>query len=207
MLLLGSTSSLAPLAPLDPHHDVSLSHAGNSTAAAREPLEGARAAADRYAALAGLDGNVCSSTNAEQGSGIAGGVTTAGGGAPGSGVGPPGHPPALFGGDRYAALAALDTVFSPSAPATSVYDTISTSQGSMYGSGTGVTSSQAQQGLPNMGQSFGPTPTNPFVAAPPAAATNPFQSNGRAAAVAAAGTDPCGEHTRVCLGSDNYLEK
>ncbi|KAG7265969.1 hypothetical protein CRUP_022674 [Coryphaenoides rupestris] len=31
-----------------------------------------------------------------------------------------------------------------------------------------------------------PPPTNPFVAAPPAAATNPFQSNGRAAAVAAA---------------------
>jgi len=64
------------------------------------------------------------------GSGIAGGVTTTGGGgAPGAGAGPPGQPPVLIGGDRYAALAALDTVFSSSAPATSVYDTISTSQG------------------------------------------------------------------------------
>lgn len=35
----------------------------------------------------------------------------------------------LAGGDRYAALAELDTVFSSSAPATSVYNTTSTSQG------------------------------------------------------------------------------
>ncbi|KAK0150603.1 Arf-GAP domain and FG repeat-containing protein 1 [Merluccius polli] len=158
---------------------------GNTAASAREPLESASAAADRYAAFADLDSNLCSSTNTEQGSGIAGGVTTAGG-APGAGAGPPGQPPMLMGGDRYAALAELDTVFSSSAPATSVYNTTSTSQGGMYGSGTGVSSTQAQQGLPNMGQGFGPTPTNPFVAAPPAAATNPFQSNGRAAAVAAA---------------------
>lgn len=33
------------------------------------------------------------------------------------------------GGDRYAALAELDTVFSSSAPATSVYNTTSTSKG------------------------------------------------------------------------------
>ncbi|CAL8351485.1 unnamed protein product [Lota lota] len=158
---------------------------GHSTTSAREPLEGSSAPADRYAALAHLDSNLCSSTNTEQGSGIAGGVSTAGG-APGAGAGPPGQPPVLMGGDRYAALAALDTVFSPSAPATSVYNTTSTSQGGMYGSGTAVSSTQAQQGLPNIGQGFGPTPTNPFVAAPPAAATNPFQSNGRAAAVAAA---------------------
>ena len=32
------------------------------------------------------------------------------------------------GGDRYAALAELDTVFGPSVPATSVYNTTSTSQ-------------------------------------------------------------------------------
>ncbi|XP_059931306.1 arf-GAP domain and FG repeat-containing protein 1a isoform X6 [Gadus macrocephalus] len=121
-------------------------------------------------------------------SGIAGGVSNAapGGGAPGAGAGPPGQAPVLMGGDRYAALAALDTVFSPPAPATSVYNPTSTSQGGMYGSGTAVSSTQAQQGLPNMGQGFGPTQTNPFAAAPPAAATNPFQSNGRAAAVAAA---------------------
>ncbi|XP_030236501.1 arf-GAP domain and FG repeat-containing protein 1a isoform X7 [Gadus morhua] len=126
--------------------------------------------------------------NSHPRSGIAGGVSNAapGGGAPGAGAGPPGQAPALMGGDRYAALAALDTVFSPPAPATSVYNPTSTSQGGMYGSGTAVSSTQAQQGLPNMGQGFGPTPTNPFAAAPPAAATNPFQSNGRAAAVAAA---------------------
>uniref|UniRef100_A0A8C4Z7V5 ArfGAP with FG repeats 1 n=1 Tax=Gadus morhua TaxID=8049 RepID=A0A8C4Z7V5_GADMO len=161
---------------------------GHSAASAREPLEGSSAPADRYAALAHLDSDLCSSTDTEQGSGIAGGVSNAapGGGAPGAGAGPPGQAPALMGGDRYAALAALDTVFSPPAPATSVYNPTSTSQGGMYGSGTAVSSTQAQQGLPNMGQGFGPTPTNPFAAAPPAAATNPFQSNGRAAAVAAA---------------------
>ncbi|XP_056466687.1 arf-GAP domain and FG repeat-containing protein 1a isoform X8 [Gadus chalcogrammus] len=128
------------------------------------------------------------SSSQSMGSGIAGGVSNAapGGGAPGAGAGPPGQAPVLMGGDRYAALAALDTVFSPPAPATSVYNPTSTSQGGMYGSGTAVSSTQAQQGLPNMGQGFGPTPTNPFAAAPPAAATNPFQSNGRAAAVAAA---------------------
>ncbi|XP_056466681.1 arf-GAP domain and FG repeat-containing protein 1a isoform X2 [Gadus chalcogrammus] len=162
---------------------------GHSAASAREPLEGSSAPADRYAALAHLDSDLCSSTDTEQGSGIAGGVSNAapGGGAPGAGAGPPGQAPVLMGGDRYAALAALDTVFSPPAPATSVYNPTSTSQGGMYGSGTAVSSTQAQQGLPNMGQGFGPTPTNPFAAAPPAAATNPFQSNGRAAAVAAAG--------------------
>ncbi|XP_056466682.1 arf-GAP domain and FG repeat-containing protein 1a isoform X3 [Gadus chalcogrammus] len=161
---------------------------GHSAASAREPLEGSSAPADRYAALAHLDSDLCSSTDTEQGSGIAGGVSNAapGGGAPGAGAGPPGQAPVLMGGDRYAALAALDTVFSPPAPATSVYNPTSTSQGGMYGSGTAVSSTQAQQGLPNMGQGFGPTPTNPFAAAPPAAATNPFQSNGRAAAVAAA---------------------
>ncbi|XP_059931305.1 arf-GAP domain and FG repeat-containing protein 1a isoform X5 [Gadus macrocephalus] len=161
---------------------------GHSAASAREPLEGSSAPADRYAALAHLDSDLCSSTDTEQGSGIAGGVSNAapGGGAPGAGAGPPGQAPVLMGGDRYAALAALDTVFSPPAPATSVYNPTSTSQGGMYGSGTAVSSTQAQQGLPNMGQGFGPTQTNPFAAAPPAAATNPFQSNGRAAAVAAA---------------------
>ncbi|KAJ3591092.1 hypothetical protein NHX12_009039 [Muraenolepis orangiensis] len=119
-------------------------------------------------------------------SGIAGGVTTVGGGASGPGPAPPGQPPVLMGGDRYAALAELDTVFGSPAPSAGVYNPASASQGAVYGSGTGVSSTQAQQGHPNMGQGFGPTPTNPFVAAPPAAATNPFQSNGRAAAVAAA---------------------
>ncbi|XP_068172760.1 arf-GAP domain and FG repeat-containing protein 1a isoform X6 [Antennarius striatus] len=94
------------------------------------------------------------------------------------------------GGDRYAALAELDTVFSSSAPATSVYNTTSTSQGRMFGTETGVSTAQAQHALPCMPQGFGAAQsTNPFVApgvAPPAAPpTNPFQSNGRAANMAA----------------------
>ncbi|XP_036973623.1 arf-GAP domain and FG repeat-containing protein 1a isoform X7 [Acanthopagrus latus] len=96
---------------------------------------------------------------------------------------------ALAGGDRYAALAELDTVFSSSSPATSVYNTTSTSQGGMFGPETGVSTAQAQQALPGMAQGFGAQSTNPFVAAgvaPAAAPTNPFQSNGRAANMAAA---------------------
>ncbi|XP_030251642.1 arf-GAP domain and FG repeat-containing protein 1a isoform X6 [Sparus aurata] len=95
----------------------------------------------------------------------------------------------LAGGDRYAALAELDTVFSSSSPATSVYNTTSTSQGGMFGPETGVSTAQAQQALPGMAQGFGAQSTNPFVAAgvaPAAAPTNPFQSNGRAANMAAA---------------------
>uniref|UniRef100_UPI003AAE812B arf-GAP domain and FG repeat-containing protein 1a isoform X2 n=1 Tax=Centroberyx gerrardi TaxID=166262 RepID=UPI003AAE812B len=123
------------------------------------------------------------------GGGIPGGVSAA---AASTGVGglPQSQPAALAGGDRYAALAELDNVFSPSAPSTSVYNTTSTSQGGMFGSGTGVSTVQAQQALPSMPQGFAAPSTNPFVAAgvaPAAAPTNPFQSNGRAAAVAAAG--------------------
>ncbi|XP_039646466.1 arf-GAP domain and FG repeat-containing protein 1a isoform X5 [Perca fluviatilis] len=90
------------------------------------------------------------------------------------------------GGDRYAALAELDTVFGPSVPATSVYNTTSTSQSGMFGPETGVSTSQAQQALPGMAQSFGAQSTNPFVAAPAAVPTNPFQSNGRTANMATA---------------------
>ncbi|XP_035479015.1 arf-GAP domain and FG repeat-containing protein 1a isoform X12 [Scophthalmus maximus] len=109
--------------------------------------------------------------------------------AAGAGGLPQKQPAVPTGGDRYAALAALDTVFSSSAPATSVYNTTSTSQGGMFGSETGVSTAQAQQALPGMAQGFGAQSTNPFVAAgvaPAAAPTNPFQSNGRAANVAAA---------------------
>uniref|UniRef100_A0A674AHB0 ArfGAP with FG repeats 1a n=1 Tax=Salmo trutta TaxID=8032 RepID=A0A674AHB0_SALTR len=94
--------------------------------------------------------------------------------------------------DRYAALAELDTVFGSSAPSTSVYNTVSTSQGGMFGPVTGVSSAQAQQCMSSMPQGFGGLSTNPFAAAavaPATATTNPFQSNGRAAAVAAAGGD------------------
>uniref|UniRef100_A0A4W5JVS1 ArfGAP with FG repeats 1a n=1 Tax=Hucho hucho TaxID=62062 RepID=A0A4W5JVS1_9TELE len=93
--------------------------------------------------------------------------------------------------DRYAALAELDNVFGSTAPTTSVYNTISTSQGGMFGPVTGVSSAQAQQCMSSMPQGFGGPPTNPFAAAavaPAIATTNPFQSNGRAAAMAAAAT-------------------
>ncbi|KAM4565736.1 arf-GAP domain and FG repeat-containing protein 1a isoform 11-T11 [Odontesthes bonariensis] len=93
-------------------------------------------------------------------------------------------------GDRYAALAELDTVFSPPAPATSVYNTTSTSQRSVFGPETVVSTAQAQQPISSMAQGFGAAQsTNPFVAAgvaPAGAPTNPFQCNGRAASVAAA---------------------
>lgn len=126
------------------------------------------------------------------GAGIPGASTAATGGVSGL---PQKQPAVLTGGDRYAALAELDTVFSSSAPATSVYNTTSTSQGAMFGSETGVSAAQAQQAMPGMAQGFGAQSTNPFVAAgvaPAAAAagggapTNPFQCNGRAASVAAA---------------------
>lgn len=68
------------------------------------------------------------------GGGIPGGVssaTAAAAAAASGGVGglPQKQPVLPSGGDRYAALAELDTVFSPAAPATSVYNTTSTSQG------------------------------------------------------------------------------
>ncbi|XP_051252831.1 arf-GAP domain and FG repeat-containing protein 1a isoform X7 [Dicentrarchus labrax] len=124
------------------------------------------------------------------GGGIPGGVSSATAAAAAGVSGLPQKQPAMpAGGDRYAALAELDTVFSSSAPATSVYNTISTSQGGMFGPETVVSTAQAQQALPGMAQCFGAQSTNPFVAAgvaPAAAPTNPFQSNGRVANMAAA---------------------
>ncbi|XP_010770834.1 arf-GAP domain and FG repeat-containing protein 1-like isoform X2 [Notothenia coriiceps] len=49
-----------------------------------------------------------------------------------------------------------------------------------------MSAAQAQQALPGMAQGFGAQSTNPFVAAPAAPPTNPFQSNGRAAHMTAA---------------------
>ncbi|XP_033953326.1 arf-GAP domain and FG repeat-containing protein 1a isoform X4 [Pseudochaenichthys georgianus] len=111
----------------------------------------------------------------------------AGGGSAGVG-GPPQRQPGVPAGcDRYAALAELDTVFGPSVPPTSVYNPTSTSQGrSVFGSESGMSAAQAQQALPGMAQGFGAQSTNPFVAAPAAPPTNPFQSNGRTAHMAAA---------------------
>lgn len=122
------------------------------------------------------------------GGGIPGGVTSAAAASAGGASLPQKQPAGIAGGDRYAALAELATVFSSSAPATSVYSTSSTSQGNVFGSET-VASAQAQQSMPGMPQGFGAPSTNPFIAAgvaPAAAPTNPFQCNGRAANVAAA---------------------
>ncbi|XP_039986694.1 arf-GAP domain and FG repeat-containing protein 1a isoform X3 [Xiphias gladius] len=168
----------------------SSSSQSNSTGAGRDAVQSTSIPADRYAALADLD-NMFSSAKTEQGGGIPGGVSSATAAAAGVGGLPQKQPAVPTGGDRYAALAELDTVFSSSAPATSVYNTASTSQGGVFGSETGVSTAQAQQALPGMAQGFGAAQsTNPFVAAgvaPVAAApTNPFQSNGRAANVAAA---------------------
>ncbi|XP_055369700.1 arf-GAP domain and FG repeat-containing protein 1a isoform X9 [Betta splendens] len=129
--------------------------------------------------------------NSHSRGGIPGAVSSAGAGSL-----PPRQPAVPAGGDRYAALAELDTVFSSSAPATSVYNTTSTSKGAVFGSETRV--STAQQPLPGMAQGFGAQSTNPFVAgvAPAAAAaappSNPFQSNSRTANVAAAAAAAAG---------------
>ncbi|XP_043975586.1 arf-GAP domain and FG repeat-containing protein 1a isoform X10 [Gambusia affinis] len=130
------------------------------------------------------------------GGGIAGGVSSAVAASAGVAALAQKQSAGIAGGDRYAALAELDSaLFSSSAPATSVYNTSSTSKGNVFGSET-VASAQAQQVMPGMPQGFGAAPsTNPFVAAgvaPAAAPTNPFQCNGRAAHVAAASAAPFG---------------
>lgn len=165
----------------------SSSSQSNSTGADKDVVQSTNVPADRYAALADLD-NMFSSAKTEQGGGIPGGVTSAAAASAGGAGLPQKQPAGIAGGDRYAALAELATVFSSSAPATSVYSTSSTSQGNVFGSET-VASAQAQQSMPGMPQGFGAPSTNPFIAAgvaPAAAPTNPFQCNGRAANVAAA---------------------
>ncbi|XP_036392096.1 arf-GAP domain and FG repeat-containing protein 1a isoform X2 [Megalops cyprinoides] len=160
----------------------------NSTGVPKAAVDSTSVPADRYAALADLD-NIFSSAKPEPGGGVPSGVSSAPASA---GVVPPQAPPAGLGGDRYAALAELDNVFSSSASTSSVYSTSSTAPGNVFSAVTGVTPAQAQQVVPNMPQGFGAAPsTNPFVAAavaPATAPTNPFQTNGRAAAVAAAAT-------------------
>uniref|UniRef100_A0A3B3Z4U0 Arf-GAP domain-containing protein n=1 Tax=Poecilia mexicana TaxID=48701 RepID=A0A3B3Z4U0_9TELE len=173
----------------------SSSSQSNSTRADRDVVQSTNVPVDRYAALADLD-NMFSSAKTEEGGGIAGGVSSAAAAASAGVAGLPQKQSAgIAAGDRYAALAELDTVFSSSAPATSVYNTSSTSQGNVFGSET-VASAQAQQAMPGMPQGFGAAPsTNPFVAAgvaPAAAPTNPFQCNGRAANMAAAAAAPFG---------------
>ncbi|XP_048838347.1 arf-GAP domain and FG repeat-containing protein 1a isoform X10 [Brienomyrus brachyistius] len=156
----------------------------NSAGGPKAAVDSTSVPADRYAALADLD-NIFSSAKPEQGGSILSGISSAPASA---GVVPPQSQSAGGGGDRYAALAELDNVFSSSAPTSSVYSTSSSAPG-VFGAVTGVTPAQVQQVIPSMPQGFGAAPsTNPFVAAPVAPATaptNPFQTNGRAAAVAA----------------------
>ncbi|XP_048838348.1 arf-GAP domain and FG repeat-containing protein 1a isoform X11 [Brienomyrus brachyistius] len=156
----------------------------NSAGGPKAAVDSTSVPADRYAALADLD-NIFSSAKPEQGGSILSGISSAPASA---GVVPPQSQSAGGGGDRYAALAELDNVFSSSAPTSSVYSTSSSAPGSVFGAVTGVTPAQVQQVIPSMPQGFGAPSTNPFVAAPVAPATaptNPFQTNGRAAAVAA----------------------
>ncbi|KAM3615555.1 uncharacterized protein V6R79_004117 [Siganus canaliculatus] len=161
----------------------------NSTGAGKDAAQSAGISADRYAALADLD-NVFGTVTPDRAGGIPGGISSAAAAAA-AGVGglPQKQAAVSTGGDRYAALAELDTVFSSSAPATSVYNTTTTAQGGLFGAETGVSTAQAQPSLPGMPQGFGAQSTNPFVApgaAPTAPPTNPFQSNGRATNMAAA---------------------
>ncbi|XP_035010839.1 arf-GAP domain and FG repeat-containing protein 1a isoform X5 [Hippoglossus stenolepis] len=163
----------------------SSSSQSNSTGAGKAAVQSTSIPADRYAVLADLD-NVFSSAITEQG-----GIPIVASSTTAAGVGgfPQKQPAVPTGGDRYAALAELDTVFGSPVPTTSVYNT-TTAHGSVFGSETGVSTAQAQQALPGMAHGFGAHPsTNPFVAAgvaPAGPPTNPFQSNGRVAHVAAA---------------------
>ncbi|XP_064418421.1 arf-GAP domain and FG repeat-containing protein 1a isoform X13 [Latimeria chalumnae] len=88
--------------------------------------------------------------------------------------------------DKYAALAELDSVFSSTAPSTNVFSSASSVSSSMFGSVPGGAGAQTQCVASSTMTAYGAaTSTNPFVAAPvapTAAATNPFQPNGRAAA-------------------------
>ncbi|XP_076150511.1 arf-GAP domain and FG repeat-containing protein 1b isoform X1 [Alosa pseudoharengus] len=112
-------------------------------------------------------------------------------------------PPVTSAGDRYAALAELDSALSSSAP------TGSAAQGSMFGAVPGATSVPTHPPLPVMQQGFVAAPsTNPFIAAgmaPEPMSTNPFQSNGRASAPASFGTGSMsmpagfGNATSYCL--------
>ncbi|XP_052472311.1 arf-GAP domain and FG repeat-containing protein 1 isoform X1 [Carassius gibelio] len=131
-------------------------------------VEATSVPADRYAALSNVFGS-----KPEQGTSSA---------PPSAGVGPPPPQAALSGGDRYAALAELDNVFSSSTPNVSGYNTATTAQGSVFGSSRAVPPVQSQQSLPSMPQGFGGPSSNPFVApgAQQGAPTNPFQANGRA---------------------------
>ncbi|XP_070305114.1 arf-GAP domain and FG repeat-containing protein 1 isoform X4 [Salvelinus sp. IW2-2015] len=90
--------------------------------------------------------------------------------------------------DRYAALAELDNELSSSAPTGS---SVQGESRNMFGAVLGTSPAQTQPVLPNIHvqQGFGAVSSNnPFVAAAPDMATNPFQTNGIAPAAASFGT-------------------
>ncbi|XP_035857244.1 arf-GAP domain and FG repeat-containing protein 1a isoform X8 [Sander lucioperca] len=163
------------------------SHTNTTSAAQNANANADFANFDAFGSTSGSTGGFPSATLAPfHPSNTGGGISVGASSAAAAGGLPQKQPAMPAGGDRYAALAELDTVFGPSVPATSVYNTTSTSQSGMFGPETGVSTSQAQQALPGMAQSFGAQSTNPFVAAPAAVPTNPFQSNGRTANMATA---------------------
>ncbi|XP_058846234.1 arf-GAP domain and FG repeat-containing protein 1 isoform X2 [Acipenser ruthenus] len=142
---------------------------------------------DKYAALADLD-NIFSSDKPEQG---ASGPVSNTSSAPSVTAVSTSSQPSSVGGDRYAALAELDSVFSTPAPTSNVYNAPSSVSSNVFGPVTGASQAQTQSVISSIPAGFGAsTSTNPFMAqsaVPPASApTNPFQSNGRAAAAAAA---------------------
>ncbi|MGH0119853.1 UNVERIFIED_CONTAM: hypothetical protein FKN15_043286 [Acipenser sinensis] len=144
--------------------------------------------ADKYAALADLD-NIFSSNTPEQGA--SGPVSNAS--SPSVTAVSTSSQPSSVGGDKYAALAELDSVFSTPAATSNVYNAPSSVSSSVFGPVTGASQTQTQSVISSIPAGFGAaTSTNPFMApsaVPPASApTNPFQSNGRAAAAAAAST-------------------
>ncbi|XP_041751530.2 arf-GAP domain and FG repeat-containing protein 1b isoform X1 [Coregonus clupeaformis] len=90
--------------------------------------------------------------------------------------------------DRYAALAELDNELSSSAPTGS---SVQGESRNMFGAVLGTSPAQTQPVLPSMHvqQGFAAVPSNnPFVAAAPDMATNPFQTNGIAPAAASFAT-------------------
>ncbi|XP_014342159.1 arf-GAP domain and FG repeat-containing protein 1a isoform X12 [Latimeria chalumnae] len=119
-----------------------------------------------------------------QSTGPSGQVGTYSSTAAGPTVPAPNQPMSLA--DKYAALAELDSVFSSTAPSTNVFSSASSVSSSMFGSVPGGAGAQTQCVASSTMTAYGAaTSTNPFVAAPvapTAAATNPFQPNGRAAA-------------------------
>ncbi|XP_041120206.1 arf-GAP domain and FG repeat-containing protein 1-like isoform X8 [Polyodon spathula] len=193
----GSSSGLpnANFAHFDNFPKSSIAHFGAFSSTQSNATEPPKAAVDKhsahsgdkYAALADLD-NIFSSDKPDQG--VSGPVSSTGS-APSVTAVSTSSQPSSVGGDRYAALAELDSVFSTPAPTSNVYNAPSSVSSNVFGPVTGASQAQTQAVIPSIPAGFGAaTSTNPFMApsaVPPASApNNPFQSNGRATAAAAA---------------------